>query len=982
MELSRLIKKLTAYGADMRGIKDRFMGDAELYEKCYLDFLDERNFDLLSQAVETNNHKAAFEAAHALKGLSGNLGLTPFYETVNALAESLRAGQYDNIRAEYQAVEAAKGRLKALLTDEAALPDASAKKEAGNKTSQRLMNRFTRMIGLTLVGIVLGVSLLFTNLIKNYGNQIDVESANHLEEINYQIKLYIEEKIESDWQITHSVANSIVQTTNEDIYHNLLAYIAREKEIWGVSEIIVYAENGVGMRSDGTIISNSLASDTAYYARQLGEYLTIVQSELTYTVPVDTDMQMDGSKIVAVSVMQDVGSFLDNMDFSSFGGTAYMYLTQENGIVISRLTHADISPTYNIMSFLDGKELRCLEEDGHAMEHMLTSDRPVTHLMIEPADERYVVSTPIDTHQANMRLFYVVPEAVVNLSMNDFSAHITRLSVLFIVIFAVFSLIIFLFILRSRKKQFDEALIERERMYDMLVQNSGTAFAMFSTESDRPLYISVNAQRIIGDRYLSLEKTPTGYRMKNDSGTETEAVRRINAEMADWDGRDVFRSGYIRRPAGENEGYYSFQLYPIDDSGREYVGIAQDATRAHDREKAVTEALAMAERSNEAKSNFLSNMSHDIRTPMNAIINMTDFALENIGNPNLQRKYLQIIRESSDHLLRLINDVLDMSRIESGQAVVGAEPFDIKAELNNICDIIRPLCVAKSQTFIVDTEGVRTTDVLGDQVKVSQILVNLLGNAVKFTPDRGAIRFTAVEMPSIRPDFASMRFIVEDNGIGISEENRKRIFEPFMRVDDKRVSGIEGTGLGLPICKSYVSAMDGTITCKSEEENGSTFTVELTFRRAQEKTVAEAPPKPSMQGEQPFIGKRCLLCEDNPTNLMIAATILKKIGFMVDTASDGREGVARFIASGPNEYDIVYMDIRMPMMDGYQATVAIRESIHPRARTVPIIAMTANVLAEDIEKSRIAGMNGHLGKPIVVMELIDETRKALENGGY
>lgn len=264
---------------------------------------------------------------------------------------------------------------------------------------------------------------------------------------------------------------------------------------------------------------------------------------------------------------------------------------------------------------------------------------------------------------------------------------------------------------------------------------------------------------------------------------------------------------------------------------------------------------------------------------------------------------------------------------------------------------------------------------LGDQLKFSQILLNLLGNAVKFTPEKGMIRFTAKEIPSLRENMVSVRCTVEDNGIGISQENLRHIFEPFSRANDQRVSGIEGTGLGLSICRGYVSAMGGVIHCQSEEGKGSVFTVELFFEKAG--FVPSETGDAEVQVETPFAGMRCLLVEDNAINQFIARTMLERLGFAVDTANDGDEGVKKFLASAPGEYDVIYMDIRMPVMDGYLATKAIRESAHPRAGMVPIVAMTANVFAEDIEKARVAGMDGHLGKPLVSASLVEETSLAI-----
>ena len=518
-------------------------------------------------------------------------------------------------------------------------------------------------------------------------------------------------------------------------------------------------------------------------------------------------------------------------------------------------------------------------------------------------------------------------------------------------------------------------------MFDLLVQNTNNAFALLSTNHEEPLYLSSNIDRFTGCSYVSLSKTEAGFRMSAPGGEETPALRKINEKLALWDGKDMFESDFI--PAEQKDRptrYQVLYLYPVQESEDEFVAIAQDLTQAHDREATVRDALDMAERSNAAKRRFLSNMSHDIRTPMNAIINMTDFAIANADNPEKQAEYLQVVHDASRHLLRLVNNVLDMSRIESGQTQIDSQPFNLGVALDGICDMIRPLCSSKQQTFIVNYDNVRALNILGDQLKLSQILINLMANAVKFTPRLGAVRFVATRVPSMQDSLIEVRFIVEDNGIGISREDADKVFEPFMRAEDHRINDVEGTGLGLSICKSYVSAMGGTILCESELENGSTFTVELIFPPAQD-APDEAMSDAEIIGKTPFAGMRCLLCEDNLTNQLIARTILENLGFQVDAADDGDAGAARFICSPAGRYDVIYMDIQMPGMNGYQATLAIRGSGHPQAATVPIIAMSANVFTEDIEQARSTGMNAYVSKPIMTIELVKETYRALRKDG-
>ncbi|MDO5112482.1 MAG: ATP-binding protein [Clostridia bacterium] len=828
-----------------------------------------------------------------------------------------------------------------------------------------------------LISVTTVVGMLFSAITHNFSDNISAESSSHLEEINYQIKLNIEGEIETDWQVAYAVRNDFTHSVRDNDEANIRELLSKARDIWKVDDIIVYTDDGSGIRIGGERIANDVASSTMYNAERFGEYTSIVQSRIIYTLSVATELRMNGAKITAISVERDLQSFLDGMEFSSFDGSAHIYLTQSGGRIISQMTADGVVQTFNIVSEFEAGELVCLTDPTISQDGIFTADKPLTFLLSRPTGTEYVVVTPIETRHDAMHLVYMVPDVVVNQAMDRFSEGITLLctGILLVLVSIIFA--IFLILYRTRKRQFDRAIISRERTFDLLVANTNTAFALLSTQQKEPIYISANADHIIGAPLGSLQRTEKGFGFISGDGSETEALRKINHNLADWDGSSTFSSGYIARPDGAGFGYYEVQLYPVTGNADEYVAIIQDVTQRFYREDAVRNALDMAERSNAAKSRFLSNMSHDIRTPLNAIVNMTKFAKESKAEPALLDEYLDTIDESSDHLLRLINDVLDMSRIESGQAVIESRPFDIKAELNGLADITRPLCHAKRQSLRTDFDGLHTRNVLGDRVKVAQVLMNLLSNAVKFTPIGGEITFAAAEIPSLRAGITTIRFTVCDNGIGIPAASLKSIFNAFARVDDKRVSKIEGTGLGLSICQSYVNAMGGMITCQSEEGKGSAFTVELFFEETEVRQAERVPHAP-IEGV-PFLGKRCLVFEDNRVNQIIARKLLTQAGFTVDLVSDGREGVERFMHAPAGCYAIIYMDIQMPGMDGYEAAAAIRKSAHAQAKTIPIIAMTADVFAEDVEKARVAGMNGHLGKPIDTTELIAETDKILNN---
>ena len=844
---------------------------------------------------------------------------------------------------------------------------------------RKKLDRMIVNVVLALLAAVVFVSVMFSGLVSRYRSNAERESTAHLTEINRELQLYVEAKIEEYWNAARSIAGCI-RAANID-NDAMLAYLAGQRDIYGMSGITLFTRSGYAVNVDGSVLDNDLASQALSRISGTGESMSIIKSTVVYLISVDTDALYNGSEIVAVSVEQDLDSFLDNMGISSFGGAGLLYLTSSNGAVISKLTRPDSDSVYNLIALLEKSAIVPLSDNADSADDLLTSKDCAVFLRITDTVNQYVVASPIHTGDEEIRLFYFVPTSVVNQTTDSFSGYIMTLSIVIILTFLVGAVAVFLLLYNSRKKRFDSDLSLREHMLELLVQNSKSAFALFEIGQKEPLFYSGNCERIFGEPCHNLEKTEDGYRMSGSLGAETEALREINSQMLGWDGKHEFRSSFLRNAFSLTPAYFEVQIYPVDNSGEHevFVGIAQDVTPLFERQTIATNALAMAEQANRAKTHFLSNMSHDIRTPMNAIVNMTDFAIESIGKPEEQREYLNSLHEASTHLLQIINDVLDMSRIESGHLTIAADPFDLRSELNRIADIVRLLCEKKQQAFTVDFSGLQSSAVLGDRVKLSQIMVNLLSNACKFTPEGGVVRFVANELPSLRENIANVRFQVKDNGMGISESNIKKIFEPFSRVENAQVNKTEGTGLGLSICRSYINAMGGALTCESKEGQGSVFTVELFFPLVH--TEATAQTEIPCAGGVPFADRRCLLCEDNLINRTIAEKLLTSIGFSIESAANGQEGADMFTASAPGYYDVIYMDVQMPVMDGYQSTAVVRSSAHPQAKSIPIIAMTANVFAEDVERARMAGMNGHLGKPILINELIETTTAILNNGG-
>ena len=385
-------------------------------------------------------------------------------------------------------------------------------------------------------------------------------------------------------------------------------------------------------------------------------------------------------------------------------------------------------------------------------------------------------------------------------------------------------------------------------------------------------------------------------------------------------------------------------------------------------------AVQRETKANLAKREFLFNMSHDIRTPMNAIIGFTALAQTHIDNRGQVEDYLKKISVSSQHLLSLINDVLDMSRIESGKVTLEAKPVHLPELVHELRDIIQAVVSKKDLSLTLDTVGVKNEDVIADPLRLEQILINVLANAVKFTPDGGQISLWIVQKDTAPVGDADFEFHIKDNGIGMSEEFQKHIFEQFARERTSTVSKIQGTGLGMAITKSLVDMMGGRITVKSEQGKGSEFTISLRFPIGEAKTEQTLPAAKASA----FTGKKLLVVEDNELNLEIASTLLKEAGFEVDTAENGKIAVEKVEAASADRYDLILTDIQMPEMDGYEATRRIRALPDAKKAALPIVAMTANAFEDDRKNALHVGMNGHIAKPLDIQKLFQVLSELLK----
>ena len=401
---------------------------------------------------------------------------------------------------------------------------------------------------------------------------------------------------------------------------------------------------------------------------------------------------------------------------------------------------------------------------------------------------------------------------------------------------------------------------------------------------------------------------------------------------------------------------YNIQLTQANDEMRR----AQDAA---------AEALQSAERASKAKTDFLANMSHDIRTPMNAIIGITTLMKNELHQPEKLAEHLDKLENSGQLLLGIINDILDMSRIESGKTTLNVEKMNLPQQISQLDSIIRQQAGQRRQTFTVNTH-LQHENVLADPNRLNRVLMNILSNAVKYTPTGGHIRFEVDELPR-NEHYARYRFVVQDDGIGMSEAYQKTLFDPFTREERSGTNKVQGTGLGMAITKNIVDLMGGSINVESTTGKGTRFEVVLEFLVDTEAdTVPEAQVLPEEEEEtSPLSGMKFLCAEDNAINAEILEMLLEANGASCTICSNGQEIVDAFASVKPGEYDMILMDVQMPVMDGLEATRRIRSGENPLGRTIPILAMTANAFLEDMQKSREAGMDEHLSKPVDIAAL-------------
>ena len=979
-----------------------------------------------------------------------------------------------------------------------------ADKTRGSKIKYRFLKKWRRP-----AAALLALAVLLGGICYRYflfmSQTVYRESTSHLSEILRKSDNMLNHLVSRNQMLLHLWNDFLKNASSEEQIRSSLNEMQKET---GCAALYFLASDGSCMTQDGE--KSSLGSqtdlDTQLFAGEdvvVNAVLPGKPQMLVFACP-EMSGTYRGFAYDAIAIAYYNDTVLSAIDNSAFEGTSHNYVVYPDGrVVLDSEADGENGSEESVYNFL--AELRSSSNLSDKAFDALSDDfaqgRDGSKMLTLHGTRYYLVYE--NTGIQDWIMLSLVPVSVVNASMDTLWHRTVEIVTAIACLLMV--LLIALIVHRSRDalRRRDTEILYRDELFTRLSRNVDDVFFMLDAETSRTDYVSPNIERLLG---VPLEQVRQDIRAlralhpKDSPDHDKNFLAGIQCgEQSEWD------ADYAHQQTGERRWFHIVAMGSEVAGRTKYILVMSDRTADRKINQALSEAVAAAEAASRAKSTFLSNMSHDIRTPMNAIIGFTTLAVSNIDNQERVKDYLTKTLSSSRHLLALINDILDMSRIESGKLQLEETEVNLAEMLHDIKTIVGGQIYAKQLELYMDALDVADEDVYCDRTRLGQILLNLLSNAIKFTPAGGTVSVRIRQLAGTVRDCAQYEFRVRDNGIGMSPEFAQKIFEPFERERTSTVSRIQGTGLGMAITRNIVEMMGGTIKVQTEKNRGTEFIICLPLRvqtgsRREEKIAELAGLKalvvdddfntcdsvaklltrvgmraewtlsgreavlrarqsielgdpcrayiidwrlPDMNGievtrqirslndDTPIIiltaydwsdieaeakaagvtafcskpmflsdlrdtlltaighmqtaeeqdilpgknadfrGRHILLVEDNELNREIAMTILHEYGFLVDIAENGAVAVEKVRTSDPGRYDLVLMDVQMPVMDGYTATQRIRALKDPARAAVPIVAMTANVFEEERKQAFDCGMNGFLSKPIVVEELID-----------
>ena len=833
-----------------------------------------------------------------------------------------------------------------------------------NETTMRptIKKRILAVLAALLLGIGIWTSfVVFTDFMEH---TIYEESTAHLTEIYHQANQTLYNKVSLNWGVMR-MWTPYLESAQSDA--DVCSFLAQAKGEYHFTDFFFVSRDGSYVALDGErgyldlgrtlsqlileqkpIVANSVVPDKPEI--------------MVFAVPTEKG-SYQGFDYEAIAVTYNNRDLVDSLKISAFEGHGSTFAVLPDGRVVLDSSSADMRGVHNILAMLKNSAGFTAEQVDALQDSFAAGESGNLEFSINGVSYYMVYGS---ASFQNWTILGIAPKSVVNANMNRLQYTTMAVMSGTTGMLAVAALLLVVQNNRQKLRKKDQQLLAREELFSNLSRNVDDVFLMIDTETSKVEYVSPNVQRILG---LSPEAVQEDLYVLYPAGDDSGASRLENLMQMEQGVQQEWEREFVNQETGEPRYIHVTGFINDVQGARKCIVDLSDRTGEHQTTLAVEAALEVAEKASKAKTDFLSNMSHDIRTPMNAIIGITTLMKNELHQPEKLAEHLGKLETSGRLLLGIINDILDMSRIESGKTTLNIEKTNLPQQVSQLDSIIRQQASQRRQTFTVENH-VQHENVLADPNRLNQVLMNILSNAVKYTPQGGHIRLDVEEL-SHTEHYAKYRFVVQDDGIGMSAVYQKTLFDPFTREEKPGANRVQGTGLGMAITKSIVDLMGGTIHVESAPGKGSRFEVVLELpidAEADKVQTASALPEED-EAVSPLSGMSFLCAEDNAINAEILEMLLETKGASCTICSNGQEIVDAFASVKPGEYDMILMDVQMPVMDGLEATRRIRNGENPLGRTIPILAMTANAFLEDMQKSKEAGMDEHLSKPVDIAAL-------------
>ena len=833
-----------------------------------------------------------------------------------------------------------------------------------NETTMRptIKNRILAVLAALLLSVGIWTSfVVFTDFMEH---TIYEESTAHLTEIYHQANQTLYNKVSLNWGVMRMWA-PYLESAQSDA--DVCSFLAQAKGEYHFTDFFFVSRDGSYVALDGErgyldlgrtlsqlilkqqpIVANSVVPDKPEI--------------MVFAVPTEKG-SYQGFDYEAIAVTYNNKDLVDSLKISAFEGHGSTFAVLPDGRVVLDSSSADMRGVHNILAMLKNSAGFTAEQVDALQDSFAAGESGNLEFSINGVSYYMVYGS---ASFQNWTILGIAPKSVVNANMNRLQYTTMAVMSGTTGMLAVAALLLVVQNNRQKLRKKDQQLLAREELFSNLSRNVDDVFLMIDTETRKVEYVSPNVQRILG---LSPEAVQEDLYVLYPAGDDSGASRLENLMQMEQGVQQEWEREFVNQETGEPRYIHVTGFINDVQGARKCIVDLSDRTGEHQTTLAVEAALEVAEKASKAKTDFLSNMSHDIRTPMNAIIGITTLMKNELHQPEKLAEHLGKLESSGQLLLGIINDILDMSRIESGKTTLNVEKMNLPQQISQLDSIIRQQAGQRRQTFTVNTH-LQHENVLADPNRLNRVLMNILSNAVKYTPTGGHIRFEVDELPR-NEHYARYRFVVQDDGIGMSEAYQKTLFDPFTREERSGTNKVQGTGLGMAITKSIVDLMGGSIGVESATGKGTRFEVVLEFPIDAEADHAQQVQALPEEAEEtsPLSGMKFLCAEDNAINAEILEMLLETKGASCTICSNGQEIVDAFASVKPGEYDMILMDVQMPVMDGLEATRRIRNGENPLGRIIPILAMTANAFLEDMQKSKEAGMDEHLSKPVDIAAL-------------